>query len=307
MYMRSLLKSIEGAIGPVVKIDRNTNTKSRGQFVRLAVYIDLGKLLISKLQIDGRMQRVEYESMSTGKDDTFVAPTDISIFRMMLITFLFVLSVGATIGNLDKDTLNQGGVATDSSIKNNIARDGGKGDRFRPWMLVERKPRRKPMTTAKEITSNPIGKIFRQRPTAELRGLNVDIGQVLRSLPEGECSTLLISRAIDDLIKGLCQEAPFLCTAVYGSPQKNTREYLWGELDTVGVNVVEPCTMARNFNAILRCDERQCEPVSHNAGCSQFSSFVFRLGLNDLGFQGLMFTWNMGNLFHRLDRSLCNA
>ncbi|MBA0591553.1 hypothetical protein Gorai_008565, partial [Gossypium raimondii] len=201
-------------------------------------------------------------------------------------------SVGATIGNLDKDTLNQGGVATNSSIKNNIAHDGGKGDRFRPWMLVERKPRRKPMTTAKEITSNPIvraegsrfgilsrnhgvigelvsgtfdsntgnrgfvesilgtklqakgnlpfnplaknkgkivisvngpkkwrdgpsscnglkrkqGKIFRQRPTAELRGLNVDIGQVLRSLPEGECSTLLISRAIDDLIKGLCQE-----------------------------------------------------------------------------------------------------
>lgn len=64
MYTRSLLKFIGGAIGPVVKIDRNKTSKSRGQFSRIAVYIDLGKLLISKLQIGGRIQRVEYESMS---------------------------------------------------------------------------------------------------------------------------------------------------------------------------------------------------------------------------------------------------
>ncbi|KAH1031137.1 hypothetical protein J1N35_043311 [Gossypium stocksii] len=63
MCTRSLLKFIGGAIGPVVKIDRNTTSKSRGQFARIAVYIDLGKLLISKLQIDGRIQRVEYESV----------------------------------------------------------------------------------------------------------------------------------------------------------------------------------------------------------------------------------------------------
>ncbi|MBA0655021.1 hypothetical protein Goklo_007544 [Gossypium klotzschianum] len=226
------------------------------------------------------VQTSSWEDKLLGKDDT---------------------SVGATIGNLDKDTLNQGGVATDSSINNNIAHDGGKGDRFRPWMLVERKPRRKPMTTAKEITSNPIVRTEGSRfgilsrnhgvigelvsgtfdsntgnrgfvesilgtklqargnlpfnplaknkgkivisvngPKNVLKPVNkngslfgsvenpfddgskmgpklmenrtpikfqaIRHGQVLRSLPEGECSTLLISRAIDDLIMGLCQE-----------------------------------------------------------------------------------------------------
>ncbi|KAG8493364.1 hypothetical protein CXB51_010947 [Gossypium anomalum] len=44
----SLLKFIGSTIGPVAKIDRNTNNCTRGQFARLAVYIDLGKPLVSK-------------------------------------------------------------------------------------------------------------------------------------------------------------------------------------------------------------------------------------------------------------------
>lgn len=70
MYKRSLLKFIGSATGPILKIDRNTDNKSRGKFTRLAIYIDLGKLLVSKLQIDGRVQRVEYEPMSMGYLDT---------------------------------------------------------------------------------------------------------------------------------------------------------------------------------------------------------------------------------------------
>ncbi|MBA0846226.1 hypothetical protein Goarm_023341 [Gossypium armourianum] len=119
MYTRSLLKFIGGAIGPVVKIDRNKTSKSRGQFSRIAVYIDLGKLLISKLQIDGRIQR-------------------------------------AATGNLDKGVLNQGGETFDCSGKNSLAPDVEEGDQFGPWMLVERKPRRKPLTTATEPNSNSV-------------------------------------------------------------------------------------------------------------------------------------------------------
>ncbi|KAA3454265.1 reverse transcriptase [Gossypium australe] len=46
------------------KIDRNTDNCTRGQFSRLAMHIDLGKLLVSKVNIDGNIQRVEYESPS---------------------------------------------------------------------------------------------------------------------------------------------------------------------------------------------------------------------------------------------------
>ncbi|MBA0617981.1 hypothetical protein Godav_027382 [Gossypium davidsonii] len=52
MYTKSLLQFIGNEIGTVTKIDRNTDSTSRGQFVKLAVFIDLGKSLVSKVQID---------------------------------------------------------------------------------------------------------------------------------------------------------------------------------------------------------------------------------------------------------------
>lgn len=61
LYTKSLLKFIGRAIGPFAKIDRKTNNDIRGQFVRLAIYIDLGKPLVSKVNINGKIQCMEYE------------------------------------------------------------------------------------------------------------------------------------------------------------------------------------------------------------------------------------------------------
>lgn len=56
MYSKSLLKFIGGVIGLVAKVDKNTENNSKGKFARLVVYIDLGKPLVSKINIDGRIQ-----------------------------------------------------------------------------------------------------------------------------------------------------------------------------------------------------------------------------------------------------------
>ncbi|MBA0758308.1 hypothetical protein Gotri_021317 [Gossypium trilobum] len=61
MCTKSLVQFIGSVIGLVVKIDRNIDNSSRGKFSRLAVYIDLGKSLVSKVKNDGKTQRVEYE------------------------------------------------------------------------------------------------------------------------------------------------------------------------------------------------------------------------------------------------------
>ncbi|KAK5836694.1 hypothetical protein PVK06_012493 [Gossypium arboreum] len=63
MYTKSLLRFIGGAIRLVAKIDRNIENNTRDQLVRLAVYVELGKLLVSKAKIDGRIQWVEYKSL----------------------------------------------------------------------------------------------------------------------------------------------------------------------------------------------------------------------------------------------------
>ncbi|MBA0596738.1 hypothetical protein Gorai_013547 [Gossypium raimondii] len=63
MCTKSLLKFIGSITGIVAKIDWNTNNSCKGQFARLTVYVELGKSLVSKIIIDGKLQRVEYESL----------------------------------------------------------------------------------------------------------------------------------------------------------------------------------------------------------------------------------------------------
>lgn len=63
LYFKSLLNFISGVIGPVAKIDRTTDSKIRGQFARLAMFINVEKPLVLKILIDGKVQRVEYEGL----------------------------------------------------------------------------------------------------------------------------------------------------------------------------------------------------------------------------------------------------
>ncbi|XP_016700177.1 uncharacterized protein [Gossypium hirsutum] len=61
MYKRNILKEIGGTIGKVAKLDLNTDSRIRGHFARLAVYVNLDKPLISQIQINGTLQKVKYE------------------------------------------------------------------------------------------------------------------------------------------------------------------------------------------------------------------------------------------------------
>lgn len=63
LYNKCLLRAIGEAIGPVLRIDYNTNNRIEGRLARLTVCVDLRKPLISELKINGRTQRVEYESL----------------------------------------------------------------------------------------------------------------------------------------------------------------------------------------------------------------------------------------------------
>ncbi|MBA0603902.1 hypothetical protein Gorai_001999, partial [Gossypium raimondii] len=62
-YSKCLLRVIKQAIGPVVKLDTHTNSGRRGCFAGLTVCLDLKKPLVTKVKINGRIQRVEYKSL----------------------------------------------------------------------------------------------------------------------------------------------------------------------------------------------------------------------------------------------------
>ncbi|KAK9020937.1 hypothetical protein V6N11_010949 [Hibiscus sabdariffa] len=63
LYKRSIIEEIGASIGPVVKLDYQTESSCRGRFARMALSVDLSKPPISKLIVNRRVQLVEYESL----------------------------------------------------------------------------------------------------------------------------------------------------------------------------------------------------------------------------------------------------
>lgn len=62
-YHKRVLRILGQLIGTVVRIDYNTESATRGKFARIAVEVALNKPLVSQFFLDGKIQKVEYESL----------------------------------------------------------------------------------------------------------------------------------------------------------------------------------------------------------------------------------------------------
>ncbi|KAK5843074.1 hypothetical protein PVK06_005505 [Gossypium arboreum] len=63
LYNRKILEEISDFIGRLVKLNYNTNSRSRGRFAQMAVYVNLDKPLIPQILVNGTVQRVQYEAL----------------------------------------------------------------------------------------------------------------------------------------------------------------------------------------------------------------------------------------------------
>ncbi|KAL4310986.1 hypothetical protein GQ457_01G041260 [Hibiscus cannabinus] len=63
-YNPELFCHIASVVGHVVKIDDNTAAGGRGRFARIVVLVDLNKPLLSCIEIDGKVQKLEYEGLN---------------------------------------------------------------------------------------------------------------------------------------------------------------------------------------------------------------------------------------------------
>ncbi|XP_056690305.1 uncharacterized protein [Spinacia oleracea] len=62
-FDRNFLFRIGEKIGKVVRIDKNTESMDRGQYIRLCIEVDLTKPLLSKFRLNGRIWKVQYEGL----------------------------------------------------------------------------------------------------------------------------------------------------------------------------------------------------------------------------------------------------
>ncbi|MBA0569984.1 hypothetical protein Golob_003675 [Gossypium lobatum] len=65
LYNKKTLEEIGGLIGKVTKLNFNTDNGLRGWFARMAIFVNLDKLLISKILIKGNLQRIDYEILQS--------------------------------------------------------------------------------------------------------------------------------------------------------------------------------------------------------------------------------------------------
>ncbi|KAG8488979.1 hypothetical protein CXB51_017071 [Gossypium anomalum] len=167
MYNRKIIEVIGGLIGKVVKLDFQTDNRTRGRFACLTVFINLDKPLISQVMVDGTSQQVEYESLST-----------------------VCFSCGRY-GHTKELCLIVVADQSQEQPKNMVVKaqgdDGGRIDcdkrlDFGPWMLVERKVRRGQRALQASGTEKSGNESFGSRFLA----LNQvgDLGSVLRGAVE---------------------------------------------------------------------------------------------------------------------------
>ena len=62
-FDKLVLHKIGSKIGKVIKIDRNTESMDRGQYVRFCIEVDLAKPLLSKFRLNGRIWKIQYEGL----------------------------------------------------------------------------------------------------------------------------------------------------------------------------------------------------------------------------------------------------
>ncbi|KAG8503146.1 hypothetical protein CXB51_000967 [Gossypium anomalum] len=63
LYQKKILEEIRSLVGEVIKVDIKTYNRERGQFARMAIFVDLEKLLTSQVFVNGQIKRVEFEAL----------------------------------------------------------------------------------------------------------------------------------------------------------------------------------------------------------------------------------------------------
>ncbi|KAE8712914.1 hypothetical protein F3Y22_tig00110221pilonHSYRG00110 [Hibiscus syriacus] len=117
-YSKSIFHRIAMVIGQVVKLDYSTNSGERGCFDRLAVSVNLNKLLIPCIKINNFCQKIEYEGLQQ-------ICFHCGVYRYSK----------ESCGSAEVNT-SKGGVSNDPSLVMYKVFDGEEV-RFGPWMIAE--------------------------------------------------------------------------------------------------------------------------------------------------------------------------
>ncbi|KAL8152224.1 hypothetical protein V2J09_009984 [Rumex salicifolius] len=107
-------------------------------------------------------------------------------------------------------------------------------------------------------------------------------------------------------------EDSWVFSAIYASPQLNSRQELWDRLLGLKLDISKPWLLMGDFNETINMAERTGDSDCMRRRCDRFSSWVNDMELLDMGYSGPQYTWFRGvdedsRTAARLDRGLCSV
>ncbi|KAK6119835.1 hypothetical protein DH2020_046430 [Rehmannia glutinosa] len=93
----------------------------------------------------------------------------------------------------------------------------------------------------------------------------------------------------------------FLASFVYGVHLKADRRPLWANLVHTRTIYSDPWLLLGDFNSVLKSDERRNGSVVSPHEIKDFEECCFELGISDLQFTGLFYTWTNMTVWSKLD------
>ncbi|PPD84300.1 hypothetical protein GOBAR_DD18758 [Gossypium barbadense] len=180
LYKRQILEEIRGLIGTVTKLDFQTDKGSRGNFARTVVCIDLIKPLVSQILVNRAVQRVQFEALP------FVC------FPCGRFGHSKATCVEMGYSQNADDGMN---TAMESLLE--VVKAVEPLERFRPWMIVERKSRRNSrarINTETKIAMNNALNLFGiekaeiREKEADVSGITFQKGEFLKGINQRSAS-----------------------------------------------------------------------------------------------------------------------
>ncbi|KAH9772083.1 reverse transcriptase domain-containing protein [Citrus sinensis] len=142
LYDKRVLRKIGQLVGNVIKINYRTELRERGKFARIDIRVSLTQPLVSRFNLDGRIQKVEYEGLPIicyqcgkyGHSSTFCLNKQTS----------------NEINKVNSENNPQANVTVEKIGVPTV--DNSSRERFGPWMVVERKGRARTVVDKENIT-----------------------------------------------------------------------------------------------------------------------------------------------------------
>jgi hypothetical protein len=101
-------------------------------------------------------------------------------------------------------------------------------------------------------------------------------------------------------------EGGWRLTGLYGEPSGENKHLTWEYIRGLHADVDLPWLMLGDFNEILYGAEKEGGNTRPQRCMQAFRSTLEDCNLEDMGFNGDIFTWRRGKIRERLDRAVCN-